>query len=165
MNPGDASAPPPRVWVTVVRWVSLLGFWVLLTAILVQFYLAGRAIFGVGSFDPHEEMGFVVAYLLAITLALVGLQPSLALIQARYPELSALLPLNAMLMFAGGLWTQRRIRRRLREARSSRSPLMATSGSMRGGRWSTRPGFLAAETEEGARSDHDDPDIGDARGG
>ncbi|MCI0711946.1 MAG: DUF6220 domain-containing protein [Chloroflexi bacterium] len=48
--------------------------WIVLAALLIQFYLAGTAIFGAGSFEPHRSLGGVLLLpvLLLLVLALVG---------------------------------------------------------------------------------------------
>lgn len=48
--------------------------WILLAALLVQFYLAGSAIFGAGSFEAHRSLGGVLLLpvLLLLVLAVVG---------------------------------------------------------------------------------------------
>jgi hypothetical protein len=48
--------------------------WIFLAGLLLQFYLAGAAMFGVGSFEPHRRLGSALTMLaiLFLVLALVG---------------------------------------------------------------------------------------------
>jgi hypothetical protein len=92
--------------------------WIILAGLLVQFYLAGAAMFGVGSFAPHRILGsaFAVPVLLLVVLAAVGrlgwrlaglslLLLFLTVVQALLPSLradaawlAALHPINALVL-------------------------------------------------------------------
>jgi ABC-type polysaccharide/polyol phosphate export permease len=90
--------------------------WLVLAGVLLQFYLAGMALFGVGSFELHRTLGYLLAVpvvlLLALALAgrlgrfLIGLSALLVLltiVQIMLPSLrgstswiAALHPVNAL---------------------------------------------------------------------
>jgi hypothetical protein len=84
--------------------------WLVLAGLVVQFYLAGAALFGVTTFQPHRTLG--VALALAILLLLVlalGAQPgrrvvgltallaALTVVQVLLPSLRTVLPALAAL--------------------------------------------------------------------
>jgi hypothetical protein len=92
------------------------GAWIVLAGLLLEFYLAGAALFGVGSFAPHRMLGSALAFLVILlaVLALVGrlgrylvglslLLVFLTIVQALLPSLrvnaawiAALHPVNAL---------------------------------------------------------------------
>jgi ABC-type polysaccharide/polyol phosphate export permease len=90
--------------------------WIVLAGLLLEFYLAGAALFGVGSFAPHRMLGSALAapVLLLVVLGLAGrlgrrlvglslLLVFLIVVQAMLPSfrtsaawIAALHPLNAL---------------------------------------------------------------------
>jgi hypothetical protein len=129
-NQKQARSPAPG-WVIGVRWVLRVGLWIVLAGVLVQSYLAGRALFGAESFRPHVDLGYPLAHMLApillvvsffarlslkmhaavaIVFLLVALQPSLAAMRTSLVDAAALHPLNAVVVFAMGLWVNRMLR-------------------------------------------------------
>ncbi|MDP9384696.1 MAG: DUF6220 domain-containing protein [Actinomycetota bacterium] len=111
---GDRS-PGTRSTGRTVR-MAIMGL--LLAAILVQFYLAGRGTFRAGSFEPHEILGSVIhgvtLIALIVTLVFTDLRnrtdialavalfvlASLQFMLASYetPELAAFHPVNGLLI-------------------------------------------------------------------
>jgi Family of unknown function (DUF6220) len=59
----------------VILYVHQGLAWVILAGVLLQFYLAGMALFGAASFEFHRTLGYLltVPILLLLILALVGL--------------------------------------------------------------------------------------------
>ncbi len=112
-----------RIILQIHPWLARI----FLAGLLLQFYLAGTALFGVGSFVPHRMLGSALAILAILfpVLALVGrlgrkriglsvLLLVLAIIQVVLPALrasaawiAALHPVNALAL----MWVSAAIRR------------------------------------------------------
>lgn len=84
--------------------------WVVLAGLLLQFYLAGMALFGAASFEFHRTLGYLLAIpvLLLLVLALAGflgrrliglsaLLVVLTIVQVMLPSLRASVPFVAAL--------------------------------------------------------------------
>ncbi len=55
------------------RWAHFVSLALFQLGVVVQFLLAGFAIFGAMSFDPHEMLGFTVLHLLSLLVFLFAL--------------------------------------------------------------------------------------------
>ena len=133
--PATIAAAPPRTRSTTSQFLETAGRWtnrLVGGAALAQFYSAGLAVFGVASFSAHQRVGWLVQLTslltmvlllaarvpfrvsrLAILLFFLGvLQPVLAFaVRATAPWLSALHPVNGVVMLAVCLLLERRLRR------------------------------------------------------
>ena len=85
-----------------MRWASIVSAWIILAAVIVQFFLAGLGVFGGASgFQAHVTLGYSLFFVM-----LIGLVLALA---ARLPwstiSLTALLPvLVALQSVFIGIW-------------------------------------------------------------
>jgi hypothetical protein len=122
---------------SVMRQIHAAVAWLLVAGIVVQFWLAGRAIVqlgGNGSFGTHQGVGLLVGLITLVlfltslptglgrrrilqSLGFVGLfvvQSSLAYMDPGLPAVAALHPVNGLLMFvlsllyARAVWRERR---------------------------------------------------------
>jgi uncharacterized membrane protein YkvI len=111
------AAKPPRPRVRKAYFAAVCAF---LVAILVQVFLAGRAIFGAGTFELHEMFGYTAVHglgLVMLVLAFVGrvertdkilvvvtfllafLMPALATARAAGGDIAGLHPVAAVVLF------------------------------------------------------------------
>jgi hypothetical protein len=112
---------------SATRWARI-GFalvaWLFAFGAIVQFYLAGAAIFATGSFELHRNAGYMFGLLaiVLIVLALAGRMPrrvvaasallfGLMMLQSVFvvlrtssPNIAALHPVNGLLIVGLGLW-------------------------------------------------------------
>jgi hypothetical protein len=101
-----------RIISQIHRWTA----WVFLAGSLLQFYLAGTALFGAGSFQPHRMLGALLTALVILlpVLALVGrlgwplfglslLLVALTILQMALPSLRGVAPWVAALHPVNGL--------------------------------------------------------------
>jgi hypothetical protein len=90
--------------------------WLTLALLVLQVYLAGSAIFGATSFQPHHTVAYIIEFLVlvllimafvarssrrvlglsALLVALVIVQAALVFLRASAPFVSALHPVNAL---------------------------------------------------------------------
>jgi hypothetical protein len=116
---------------STARRAQLVLAGLFLLGVVVQFYLAGRGVFGAGDYEPHKAVGHALeatALLLVIAavafpetrtgadigmavtlLVLTGLQTALA--KAGNGDVAALHPLNAALILGGAIALVSRSRR------------------------------------------------------
>jgi mercuric ion transport protein len=119
-----------RVSRVVFRWVA----WLFLACVVVQFFLAGLAVFSDQNFSTHRDFGYTFGWLLVVLLvaSLVGRMPRQAIggalllmvlftlqslfvaLRTSLPAVAALHPLNGVAIFtltlvlarAGAGWQQ-----------------------------------------------------------
>jgi Family of unknown function (DUF6220) len=129
-----ATAPPAPARRSLGRQVRLILMGLFVLGIVVQFYLAGRGVFGAGSYEAHKSLGWALhsaslaIFILTIAFpdtrnrtdvglafalfVLVTIQTSIA--SFKHPEVGALHPVNALLVTgaaAGILSRDRRLGR------------------------------------------------------
>src|SRR5262245_4026410 len=105
-----------------MRWTYVVSAWIILAAVIVQFFLAGLGVFGgPGGFEAHATLGYslplvmLIGLLLAFaarlpwrTIGLTALLPVLALLQSVFiliwhaglPAVAALHVVNGLAIFS-----------------------------------------------------------------
>ena len=119
---GECTVDCPRVPLTQRIRLGTLGLFIL--GLLVQFYLAGRGVFGASSFSAHKDFGdvlhLVTPVVLLLTLAsratrnrvdiglsvllIVLYEVQLALADLDHPDVGAFHPVNALVLLGVAGW-------------------------------------------------------------
>ncbi|HEU0027811.1 MAG TPA: DUF6220 domain-containing protein [Ktedonobacterales bacterium] len=105
-----------------MRWTYLVWAWIILAAVIVQFFLAGLGVFaGVSNFQTHANWGYTLFFVMLLwlapafaarlpwgTIGLTALAPVLVLLQSVFiamwhgglPAVAALHVVNGLAIFA-----------------------------------------------------------------